>query len=56
MADVWVLALVAVFFSACVALVRGCDRILGDDESLDLGTREPIDAEIVEPEPVGPGR
>ena len=32
MADVWVVLGVLVFFSACVALVWGCDRIIGPDE------------------------
>ena len=36
MADVLVLVLIAAFFGACIALVRGCDRIIGDDEPEDL--------------------
>jgi hypothetical protein len=32
MADVWVLLAVVGFFGACVALVWGCDRIIGPDE------------------------
>jgi hypothetical protein len=31
MADVWVLLLILAFFALCVALVRGCDRIIGPD-------------------------
>jgi hypothetical protein len=33
MADVWVLLLIVAFFSVCVALVRGCDRIIGPDDA-----------------------
>jgi len=32
MADVWVVLAVIGFFGACVALVWGCDRIIGPDE------------------------
>jgi hypothetical protein len=32
MADVWVLLLIGTFFAVCVALVRGCDSILGADD------------------------
>jgi hypothetical protein len=32
MADVWVLLLIAAFFGVCVALVRGCDSIIGTDD------------------------
>jgi hypothetical protein len=32
MADVWVLLVVVAFFGLCVALVWGCDRIIGPDE------------------------
>jgi hypothetical protein len=32
MADVWVVVTVIGFFAACVALVWGCDRIIGPDE------------------------
>jgi hypothetical protein len=31
MADVWVVLLIVGFFAVCVALVRGCDRIIGSD-------------------------
>jgi len=36
MADVWVLLLIVGFFAVCVALVRGCDRIIGGDEASEL--------------------
>lgn len=29
MADVWVVLLIVAFFGVCVALVRGCDVIIG---------------------------
>jgi hypothetical protein len=32
MADVWVVVAVLAFFGVCVALVWGCDRIIGPDE------------------------
>jgi hypothetical protein len=32
MADVWVVLVVLAFFGLCVALVWGCDRIIGPDE------------------------
>ncbi len=32
MADVWVVVAIAAFFGLCVALVWGCDRIIGPDE------------------------
>jgi len=38
MADVWVLLLIVAFFGVCVALVRGCDVIIGSDESVETGT------------------
>jgi hypothetical protein len=56
MADVWVLLLIAAFFAVCVAFVRGCDRIIGDDDSVDLDASEPSEAELREAEPVGSGR
>jgi hypothetical protein len=35
-ADLWVVLTIAGFFGLCVALVRGCDRIIGpDDDSLE---------------------
>jgi hypothetical protein len=36
MADVWVVLTVLVFFGLCVALVRGCDVIIGPDDDSDL--------------------
>jgi hypothetical protein len=32
MADVWFVLVVVAFFGVCVALVWGCDRIIGPDE------------------------
>jgi hypothetical protein len=54
MADVWVLLLIVTFFGVCVALVRGCDVIIGPDESVETGA--PSDAEPREAEPVGAAR
>jgi hypothetical protein len=56
MADVWVLLLIAVFFAVCVGFVRGCDRIIGGDDNLDLDAPEPSEAVVREGEPVGSGR
>ena len=53
MADVWVLLLVVAFFGVCVALVRGCDVIIGPDEAADTAG---LEAEEREAEPVGAGR
>jgi len=36
MADVWVVLTVLAFFGLCVALVRGCDVIIGRDDDSDL--------------------
>ncbi len=36
MADVWVLLLIVAFFGLCVAFVRGCDSIIGPDDSEEL--------------------
>lgn len=36
MADIWVIVTVIGFFAACVALVWGCDRIIGPDDEFDL--------------------
>ena len=36
MADLWVVLTVFAFFGLCVALVRGCDMIIGPDETSDL--------------------
>jgi hypothetical protein len=35
-ADLWVVLTVVGFFGLCVALVRGCDRIIGSDEGSEL--------------------
>ncbi len=32
MADVWVVLGILAFFGVCVALVWGCDRIIGPDD------------------------
>lgn len=45
MADVWVLLLIVAFFGVCVALVRGCDRIIGPDDSEALET-PPSETEV----------
>ena len=37
MADVWVVLVVVAFFGMCVALVWGCDRIIGPDELEEAG-------------------
>ena len=36
MADVWVVVTVIGFFGICVAMVHGCDRIIGPDDEADL--------------------
>ncbi len=36
MADLWVVLTVLAFFGLCVALVRGCDLVIGPDEASDL--------------------
>jgi hypothetical protein len=56
MADVWVLLLIGAFFGVCVALVRGCDSIIGGDDSVELGAPEPFEAAAREPESIGAGR
>jgi hypothetical protein len=56
MADVWSVLLVVAFFAVCVALVGGCDRIIGGDEAADLGVPEVAEEESGEAEPVGVGR
>ncbi len=35
-ADLWVVLAVVAFFVLCVLLIRGCDRIIGSDETSDL--------------------
>lgn len=42
MADVWVILTVLAFFAACVLLIRGCDHIIGSDETSEL---------VAEPQP-----
>jgi hypothetical protein len=41
MADVWVLLLILAFFALCVAFVRGCESIIGPDDSEDLAAPPP---------------
>jgi hypothetical protein len=41
MADLWVFVTVVAFFALCVALVWGCDRVIGPDDPTDLVTDEP---------------
>ncbi|HXY93838.1 MAG TPA: potassium transporter Trk [Acidimicrobiia bacterium] len=38
MADLWVVLTVVGFFALCVALVRGCDLIIGPDDQSELAT------------------
>jgi hypothetical protein len=55
MADLWVVLTLVGFFALCVAFVRGCDRIIGSDESSDLAIAsgdEPPDP-VVELEEAG---
>ena len=56
MADVWVLLLILAFFALCVALVRGCDQIIGSDDASELGEPGPSDIDASEHEPVGVAR
>ena len=43
-ADLWVVLTVVAFFAICVALVRGCDRIIGADDDAELDrTDEPAE-------------
>ncbi|HEV8206554.1 MAG TPA: hypothetical protein VGR04_07670 [Acidimicrobiia bacterium] len=53
MADVWVVLLIVGFFAVCVALVRGCDRIIGGDDASELDDTEPSEADAGEREPTG---
>jgi hypothetical protein len=49
MADLWVVLSVVAFFGLCVALVRGCDHIIGPDEDSDLRDETELsDAELAE--------
>ena len=41
MADVWVLLLIVAFFGLCVAFVRGCESIIGPDDTEELAPPEP---------------
>jgi hypothetical protein len=36
MADLWFVLVVLAFFGLCVALVWGCDKIIGPDDASDL--------------------
>jgi hypothetical protein len=56
MADVWVVLLIVGFFAVCVALVRGCDRIIGGDDASELDETEASDAVAIEREPTGVAR
>jgi hypothetical protein len=53
MADAWVLLLIFVFFAACVGLVRGCDRIMGGDDGVEVDTAESSTTGARETETVG---
>jgi hypothetical protein len=35
-----VVVTIVAFFAVCVAMVWGCDRIIGPDDASDLGTEE----------------
>jgi hypothetical protein len=41
MADVWALLLIVAFFALCVAFVRGCESIIGPDDTEELAPPEP---------------
>jgi hypothetical protein len=46
-ADVWVVLTVVAFFALCVLLIRGCDRIIGSDDTSELAVEangEPVEA------------
>jgi hypothetical protein len=47
MADLWVVVSVLAFFGICVALVRGCDRIIGPDDASDLEEPSTSDEDAV---------
>jgi hypothetical protein len=53
MADVWVVLLIIGFFAVCVALVRGCDRIIGVDDASELDETDTSGVEADEREPTG---
>ena len=46
MADLWVVLTLLAFFGLCVALVKGCDVIIGPDEEWDLSTPADEEAEL----------
>jgi hypothetical protein len=46
MADLLFIALMIVFFALAVLLVRVCDRIIGADEGVIIGTVEYADDEV----------
>ena len=52
-ADLWVVLTVLAFFALCVALVRGCDRIIGPDHSPDLDLSRDDEAETGAPQVAG---
>lgn len=54
MADVWVLLVIVGFFGVCVAFVRGCDVIIGPDESAEAGPA--AEPEVTERETAGAAR
>jgi hypothetical protein len=47
MADLWVVVTIVAFFGLCVALVLGCDRIIGPDDESDLEDLATSDVEDV---------
>ena len=47
MADLWVGLTIVAFFGLCVALVFGCDRIIGPDDASDLRDSDSSDTEDV---------
>lgn len=53
MADIWVVLLIVGFFGLCVALVRGCDRMIGADDGGELDAPEQFEALPREDEAVG---
>ena len=54
MADVWVVLLIVAFFGVCVALVRGCDVIIGADDAPDVAPS--AEADVMERETAGAAR
>jgi hypothetical protein len=45
MADLWVVLGVLAFFGVCLALIRGCDLIIGPDDDAELD-EEPETSEV----------